>query len=71
MTRYRVYGTGEDWSEWDNVSQLVRDTLPAAGIYRMEVQTKDAVGAATNSATGPWFFVNDGANWRIGTLSTP
>lgn len=70
MTRYRVYGTGEDWSEWDNVSQLVRETLPAAGIYRLEVQTKHDVGS-TNSAVGPWFFVNDGPNWRIGTLSTP
>jgi len=71
LTRYKIDGITTGWSDWSATRQLVIDTLPAAGIYRLEVQTKDAVGAATNSATGPWFFVNDGANWRIGTLSTP
>jgi len=71
LTRYRINGITADWSDWGSERQVVFDTLPTAGIYRLEVQTKDAVGAATNSATGPWFFVNDGPNWRIGTLSTP
>ena len=42
--RWRVIGLTKDWSDWDNVNNLVKFSYLPPGEYQLEVQSRDVLG---------------------------
>jgi hypothetical protein len=60
--RYKLEGSGKDWSEWSGANNLANFTFLPVGDYQLFFESKDAFG--TISSAEPIFIQIDPPYWR-------